>query len=547
MRDSQGPDESQVREARDALLRRIAEKRAACPIKYFSTEGRPSQTPFFYDAHPITAVVAGRGAGKTMAVRARTVEAMTGIEPLSLSGSLELLPKPPIHVRDWCVDLTRVVDEVLLPLYWALIPPALLDTAYGRRGYNSEKHSLRLLNGSSVMFMSHELRRGAQEAAAVDINAFCEIPPEATYTSQKARIFRRPLPYMWIEGTRAGQAMPWDVQWIDRRILRGGDGDAVSWHELDTRENLDAIANEQGVTEEGVAAVKERQEQIIASMTDEERAVIVGGKADWTPGIVYKQYHDAVHTYDVAGMTREIFAALASEGYGDIWCGMDYGVGHPTVVEFVYIAKRPFRELKIIEGDWIVVAEYYRANANIVHHLPVLQEFQRLFRPQMWICDPHMYDKKPMIAPVVLYVRPDILQKVETALGSPCKLPDLTPIGPFRPGDNNVQAGIEVVSGLLAPRVEPFPWPKLRILQRAAPWLRRSFQEWQRKPDAELRVGEDRYSEHMKDAADALRYLAMARPDMGMGAKPQPGAGMPVDRQGIPLNMLAGLGMGGMA
>ncbi len=535
--------DAQLLEARDTLLRGIAAKKAACPIKYFSTGGRPSQTPFFYDKHPITAVVAGRGAGKTMAVRARTVMAMTGIEPLALPGSLALLPKPPIHIRDWCVDLTRVVDEVLLPLYWELIPPALLDLDHGRRGYNSEKHSIRLLTGTTAMFMSHELRKGAQEAAAVDINDFCEIPPERTYASQKARIFRRPLPYMWIEGTRAGQAMPWDVQWVDRRILRGGDGDAVSWHELDTMENLNAIAAEQGGTEEGIEAILLRQKQIIDSMTDEERAVVVGGLADWTPGIIYKTYCDALHTYDVEGMTADVFVGMAREGWGDIWCGMDYGGAHPTVVEYCYVAKRPLPEVQIVEGDWIVIHEYYRANANVVHHLPALQERQRKFRPRMYVCDPHMWDKRPVVAPAFLYAKPELLQRVETALGSARKLTDLTPIGPLRPGNNNVDTGIQMVSALLMPRAEPFPWPRLRILRGQAPWLRRGLLEWQRKADCELRVGEDKYTEHMKDPCDSLRYLVVAQPDRGNVPVGDYAPAVPVDpNTGIPLNYLTGLG-----
>jgi len=72
---------------------------------------------------------------------------------------------------------------------------------------------------------------------------------------------------------------------------------------------------------------------------------------------------------------------------------MDHGADHPTYVCYVYVAKRPIVKAKIVEGDYIQIAEYFRSRAHVIDHLPRLQELQRRFQPKGYFCDSSMWDQ----------------------------------------------------------------------------------------------------------------------------------------------------------
>ena len=227
-----------------ALERLRAQDRADCPIAYFSVEKRPSQRPFFYDEHPTCFLFCGMRAGKTTILVARTAMAMAGVEPLNLPGSLKLLPKPPVKVRHWCTDLTKAGENVILPMYLGLLPPSLLDKRNGTDGYNRSKHTLRLTNGSFMELMSYEMPGTKTGMAERDIVNLDEAPREELYESQYARILTTGG-FIWGAMTLDEVRTTWPIWWIDRRILRKGDGeDVVNHHYLSTEENVMALAEE---------------------------------------------------------------------------------------------------------------------------------------------------------------------------------------------------------------------------------------------------------------------------------------------------------------
>lgn len=519
----------EIRDAKaelDAL--RIARSRdvAACPIRYFTTEDRPSQTPFFYDRHPIIGISAGRRAGKTMAKTARGVIALTGIEPIALKGSLALLPKPPVRERVWCVDLVRMVKEVFLPMFTGLIPPAMLAQSGSQKtpGFDQATNTLNLTNGSRVQFMSYELRAGKGESTEQEIVDLDEIGPYEIYTSQKARLLtpRDFWSYMFIGGTRAGEAMPWDVQWFEEEVVKCGPKGkgGISHHEFSTQENLDAIADERGGANS--EAYKDRQQQIANSWTDEERSVFVGGKSDYTGLTVYPKWSDVANIYSVPGVTAQVFPELARLGYGRVWCGMDHGEGAGvTVVVYVFVASKDVPEIDIAAGDYVQFAEYWRRNATIISHLPALQANQRASRPAGYLCDLHMWDKTAAAAGLsaaALYSRPKLLRDIVTAMHPDAEFDgfDLTPIGPLyraksEPG--SVDSGIEAVSAVLLPRGGEQCWPRYRVLRGTSPYTIRGFHRWQRKRDPEQRIAGEKYAKRDKDQMDAVRYIITARPE----------------------------------
>ena len=523
-------DERSLRDAMEelrALKARRSRDAAKCPIRYFSTEGRPHQTAFFHDQHPIQGVSAGRRAGKTFcAGAARPIIAMTGIQPIAkeLRGALDILPKPPVRVRVWCMDLVRMVKNVVRPFLKELLPPDMIDRAKCHDIVNEKDATCYLKNGSTYEVLSYELRKGKGESAEKDIVYCDEVPPYEIFTGQKLRLLtpREVWSYMWIGGTRSGDAMPWNVQWFEDEIVRWGaaGNGAVSHHEFDTEENLEAVARERGGDDP--EAYAERQAQIIGTLSEEERAVFIGGKSDRTSLTVFPMYSETGNRYNVGGVSPETFVKLAASGYGDVWCGMDHGFGSSgaTALVYVFIARKDIREIKVAKGDFIQIGEYYRRNARVIVNIRPLQELHRRFNPKGYFVDLHAWDRDAALvgmSAAMLYSDPKRLRDVTAALHPDVDMTDfdLTPIAPlYRAGNKakSLDGRIQLVAGLLLARQGEVDWPRYRVMEATSPMTCKAFRGWQRKKDPETGLPGDKYSKYLKDCMDAVGYLCVANP-----------------------------------
>ena len=553
-------------EAEIDLLRAQEEQaKRAYPLLYFSVARRPSQRAFFADTNKVCALLSGNKAGKDYLLTHRLAIAYCRgkVVPIEMPDAFKpfedmrsIREGTPLRTRYYMPDL-KLWHTTIVPMLLGAIPYELRDgkKSSDGTGHNKSDSTIYTTDGGWVAGMSYTGFRqdeASSEGAELDFACLSEVSPHALFKQMLSRTLTT-AGKVWLACTRNEKTCPYPMAWIRHEIIRAPKGSGISHYFLSTEENVTALVAEldEGGYPEAARQLRENWQQTKGMMTPEEIAVQLGGEWSGDASIVFGSFDAERHRYEVPDMTPAVFAVLAREGYGEIWCGMDHGEGHPTVVLYIFRALRPLSMLDIVEDDCIVFDEYYRANTKMIHHLPALQERQRQYQPKAYVCDPRMWGTAPQASPALLYTRPELLQGMMRGVGMECRLQDMTPIGPLRPGHNRVEVGIQVVAAMLAARPEPFAWPQLRILhvngRCMAPMLVKALEEWQRKPNAAELSGEEKYSEHMKDPCDALRYFAMAV----RGVAPQADAAsefkLPVDYNGIPLNMLAGLGMGGMA
>jgi len=502
------------------LRRSRAERKANCRIKYLRVQS--AAVPFFSDTRICQALTGGMRSQKSSAWVLRTASAATQIEPDSLPGLLANMPKPPFGVRVWCEDLKHVAEEVLVPLLRWMIPRHFWDAAHGKGGYNSTKGSFKLRDGCFWEFMTYNMEMQSGAAASREITVFDEVPPQKLFWSQFMRILearvrnRGGMIFLTatIDPLHAGSRQP---LWVERVIKKNG-GKDFGWYELSTQESMRIIEQDQaedtGMEPGRAAAVLEQYKRILPA---DEYAVGVLGQGARMTGQVYRGFSDTENVYDVPGMRQAEFQALVQHGYGVVFGGMDYGKSSGvTAVVYDFVAKRAIPELKIAEGDYIQVDEYYRAGAHIPQHLPRLQELHRRWNVRAYWGDPHMWDKDQVVRGLTAagcYNDPTLVRELIKYLPAAQQyaLDDVMPVGPLRRGNNDVDAGIQAVSAMLMPRTDP-PWPRLRMMKHCK-YALQGFEEWALRDTSDLSTEEERFHKHAKDQMDARRYLVMGRPD----------------------------------
>jgi len=535
------------------------------PLLYFSTELRPSQRPFFYDMSKVCALLSENKAGKDRCMIARTaiLFARGKYEPFDLPGSFApFLTMRSIALglplRAWyCVPKLSLWHTTIAPVLLQYIPHELVDgkKSSDGSGHNTSNATIHFRDGSTIVGRSYQdfkQHKQGVEGDELDWVLLSEGPEEWVFKQMLSRT-RTTVGKICLAATRNQQTCQHSLAWIHHQIVRHGPDVSVSYYYLTSGENTEALAIEaerKGLPDVA-KAIRDDYRNMWNMLTEEERAVQMGHEWGGQHGLVFGNFNEHDHIYEVPGVPPDripvLFRGLADEGYGDIVAGMDHGQGHPTVAEYFFVASRPIAALQIIEGDWIGIDEYYRAHAQDVDHLPVLQEKQRQLRPMQYWCDPHMFDPDSAMAgcsPAELYQRPERFQKLIHALHPGAAFTDLTAVGPLDRGINkpgSLSAGVQVIAAMLRRRAAPFPWSRLRLAKGCQPWLRRSFEEWMLKPEGA--GGDDSYSEVLKDPMDACRYPVHRLVDLHTAVpEERPRYWVPVDRMtGLDLDQLCSL------
>ena len=489
-------------EAELANLRRFIASARANPIAHFKP--RSYAMEFMRDRHTVTFASGGKKSGKSFHCAAKASVALTGVDTaLHCPGVLDqfteiraanrLRNKPPFRVRHWVVDLERAGEQIIMPLYKAFIPYEMRDLSNGKDGYNSQRKVLKLKDGSYIQLMSYEMEDMKAESAEIELVVFDEPPKEKLYEGQYARIVDSGG---WMIGamTLDERRTSYPISWIDRRIRRRGDGPHVNWYTFDTDQNNLEISKEVGGT------LGERIRTVFsewsASISQDEYDVVIKGLGGWLTGLVYKEFDRNVHAaYDF--LTPLDFAALVRAGYGEICCGLDYGLAHPTACSWLYRhTTSPLERVQLAESDVLMIAEYKHAQRNIDANIACIREMSSHLGPvHAYYADPNMWNRTNKGGPGV----------AADFIRAGCRLVE---------SDNAESEGIERVKRLLAvPRGDTAKgWPRFRIVKGECPKAVDEFEGWSWKPESERAPsGGDRTMNEMNDLLDGIKYFANMR------------------------------------
>ena len=491
---------SRRQEAEAALARDVARH----PIAYYKP--RRAALPFHMDReHQTRFLFGGNRSGKSYSVVAEVVMAITGVESIYCEGACEKFRKPPLMVRHWCDDLKRHVPGVLLPIYYKLLPPGMVDESKGDGGFNKADSTLHLSNGSWVQFLSYGMPQRKSVAAALDLVAFDEPPTESIYDSQYGRVSTRGghlIGAMTLDEQRATHS----IQWIGRRVVRrenadGTRADHVAWWQMHTWGNFEALIAE-ARTEAEANAIKQGYDNWVAGLSEQEYAVVIEGKGGYLTGLVYPEFREHTHArYDLLGAAD--FAELARKGYGTIRCGLDYGMNHPTAFVWMYRHGQPaLPRYDLAEGDCIVYREYKQRGMRVNQCIERIKRLStgkdgRLEPVERVYADESIWraDGKEGLNVGQLFVR------------------GLKPWPVRRQTYRPKKIGHERVRAMLADREGAAPWPALRFLKGRCRKLTSEMYEYHYKPESQ-RTGKspDETNDYNDDLVDALRYAIISLP-----------------------------------
>ena len=525
---------------RDAALDRALRDARAYPIAYY--QPRVTTLPFHMDCvHRTRFLLGGNRSSKSFSLIAEIVMAITGIESIYTPGACSKFRKPPLMVRHWCDGLKRVVPGVLLPIYYQLLPPSMLDESKGSGGFNKGDGTLHLTNGSWVQFLSYSMPARAGVAAELHVVGFDEPPTEDLYNSQYARVSTTGghlLGAMTLDEHRATHS----IQWVDRRIIRRENADGshaphVEWWQIDAWTNFAAMIAEAETPEEA-AAIQSGYDNWANGLSDEEADVVLYGKGGYLTGLVYSDFRESTHaSYDLVAPAE--FPELVRKGYGEIRCGLDYGMNHPTAMVWIYRHKRPaIPSLQLAEDDCIVYRVYKKAGLRIKQNIARIRHLST--------------DAKGRLEPVLAVWADESIWSDDGKEGlnvGQTFVRDLKPWPVRRQAFRKKKSGHERIRQMLAARGGATPWPQLRLCKGVCKPLVTEMYEYHYVAES-YRTGKspDETNDLNDDAVDALRYGVISIPAARVRKGPQlPGAqrhpvtGMPMSSY-VPLRRLVARG-----
>lgn len=537
------PSASALSATREALL---AKDREANPIRYYRPRSGPrafhlARRPDNGDWYRTRFAGGPNRASKTYASVAEGVVALTGIEPLACLGMGAKFHPPPVHGRHWGNKLQHLVD-VVLPIYLKLIPKRLLDESHGEHGYNKSEAKLYLTNGSTLQFATYNQDAQESESRSSEFEALDEPPPEGTYEALYARVADQGG-YIWGAMTLHEERSAWPVKWVERRIMCGGDGPMVRWFQYDVVENFQERVNENGgwtrddkgrtvpATDEG-RRIWSGFVDWCSALSPEEYAIRIQGKCSWAAGTVFKRFNRDVHAaYDK--LDSQHFQHLVKKGYGDVYCGLDHGLDHPTACIWTFIAKRdvpPAYGLNIAAGDYIQFYEYRVAHAASIYvHIAAIKNISKMLG----------------VEPVKFYGSWDLANEDDKGRATNAAEYRKAGIPLVVCGKCEIDLGVTAIDGLLMPRTFPLwaNWPKLRMLRRCRMAME-ELEGWCFNPKWGLGQDKDKYVKVGEDLVACWRYLALKQPGRADATSDGPAMNDPCDPiTGIPFSLLTNAGL----
>ena len=508
-----------------SLAVQLANDMAANPIRYY----RPNETAikFHADDHWVKMASGGNGSGKSVLMSAEIAQGVSGVDSIWLKRlGISVAErwkwfKPPLRVRIWCPDLTKNARPHLVPMMQGMLPPHLLDTSRGTRGFNIESSTLHLRNGATIQYMSYMHDIDVAESVELHCVGFDEPPPEAYFDRQLGRVARIGGILLGAMTTYA-RLVKHPIAWFDRRIRRKGlnkemGADVVAHYAVSSFENLHNLPPEgQKQFLQWAKMLKTRDPAAYDAC--------VLGLPGLLQGLVYKEFQEHIHArYDKASVAD--FIEMAKRGEGEIWGSVDHGLRDPTVFLWFFVCRKPTLSRELAEGDVILFSEYYVPNAKPTSHIPNIAKRTQGWPIRGYFCPQDMWN-----------------QEVEGLTVAARYIQGLGKLGVCNrmaraKSFHNKDIGHELVEWLMTvPGPNHYPsWPRFRILNRAAPHTVDEVlgYSWTAEDDRTGKGG-DKTVEVNDHCPDALRYFAASmrweRPPTQSGRVPRdPATNVPLD------------------
>lgn len=400
--------------------------------------------------------IGGNRSGKTVGGGVEMVNKLRGEDPFK-----PVKHPPPVECRAVGVDFDHGVAKIMMPEIARWLPPSFLKNGSWEDSYDKQLRTLTLTNGSTLEFMSYEQDLEKFAGTSRQYVWFDEEPPEDIFNECLMRLIDVAGDWWMTMTPVEGMTWTYDTIYVASRTDTN-----LFVVEVETDENPFINSSEIDVLQVG--------------LDEDEKKARRKGQYIQREGLIYP-FLGPQHFIETIMPPRHWLH----------FSMMDHGVSNPTAFLWAAVDE---------QGRMVVYDEHYMGRTIVSEHALAVHrkntEHDRV--PDYYVGDPSI------VAPDAITGTSIQIEYVEHGI-------------PIMPGNNDVRAGISLVSSRLIGVADR---PQLYICKDACPNLVFEIQRYRWASWANRAQNRDKNAKeepHKKNdhACDALRYGVASRPQMG--------------------------------
>lgn len=319
---------------------------------------QPHQKQLFFHTSKdhIRLYIGGNRSGKTYGTCVEDIWWATGTHPFIKT------PPPPVRGRVVAVDLLQGVDQIILPIFKRLLVPSQLKGESWERAYNSYKRILTFKNGSTIEFMSYEMKTEKFAGTSRHFVHFDEEPPKNIYDECMARVIDTEGS-AWISMTPV-EGITWLYEKIYKPVAEAEDRETIH-SDTELGEVYRSEAEETTIvevsTDENPHLTELGKKRFFKTLDEADRAARSRGSFVQKSGKVFKGWQIATHVISQIGDPAKEFQGCA------LYTSVDHGWNNPTA--WLWHAVRP-------DGTVITFHEHFKSEMTIAEHAGIVHEYE---------------------------------------------------------------------------------------------------------------------------------------------------------------------------
>lgn len=299
----------------------------------------------------------GNRGGKTNSIVAEMVWWGTNTHPYLMRP--DHWGRGPLHQRVIVVDITKGVEQIILPKLRELTPKSALIDGVFEKSWDSNSLIFTFANGSTIDFLTHGMTLEKHGGVPRHILYFDEIPPQHVFNEALMRL----VDYggRWIIAATSVDGMGWTYDFLVEPLERGDIA----------RDELEVFTMTQDMNP-FLAGTKESRNRYYIGMSDEETRIRRDGEFVAKTGPVFPVFKKNTHVIPSFTPPRD----------WTWYTSVDFGWNNPTA--WLWHAVSP-------TGDIVTFAEHYQSRMTIPEHASVvkLKELQFMRPADVRVGDPH--------------------------------------------------------------------------------------------------------------------------------------------------------------
>lgn len=317
------------------------------------------QKAFHESESHIRLYIGGNRSGKTYGSVVEDIWWATGTHPFRET------PPPPLRGRVVGVDFPRGIDQIILPLFKRLTTASQLRGGSWDKAYDNYKRILTFANGSTIEFMSYEMKTEKFAGTSRHFVHFDEEPPKHIYDECMARLIDTEGD-AWISMTPV-EGITWLYDKIykpvkdaeDRELLLG----SPVLGEVTTSLGLETTIIEVS-TDENPHLTELGKKRFFSTLDEKDREARSRGSFLQKSGRVFPKFNRVTHVISKIENPKVYFKNCL------IYTSVDHGWNNPTA--WLWHAVRP-------DGTVITFGEHFRSHMTIGEHCQIVEQKEALW------------------------------------------------------------------------------------------------------------------------------------------------------------------------